>query len=173
MKNMIGCAAMIAALSFAPMLAAQEYGHEHMTQIEPGTLVGVQLNQTIHANGATNEVYTGTVVQDVIGGNGRLAIPRGSQVNLRVRSTREGNLVLNVDSVSLHGREYALPTSSQNMEGQSGNNNNVVGSIVGGVTGQQPQGPEVRVQRGTVLNFRINEPVQMPSSHENQGGYDR
>ena len=167
MKNIVGCAAMIAALSFSPMLAAQNRGwqdqgrRDQITRIEPGTVIPVRLNQTINANRPNNQIYTGTVDQDVLGGNGRLAIPRGSQVNLRVRTTPRGDLVLDVDSVFVRGREFGMPTSPQRMGGP---NNNAVGNIIGSITGQQVQGRQVRVHRGTVLNFRINRPLEMRAS---------
>src|SRR6266481_59135 len=48
------------------------------TVLEPGTVIPVRTNEPIDVERRDNRVYHGIVDQDVRGGNGRLAIPRGS-----------------------------------------------------------------------------------------------
>ena len=169
--NHIGCAAVILALTFPALAAAQDRDHDgewhhrdHMTRIEPGTVVPVRVNETINVYRQDNRIYTGTVVDDVFGQNGRLAIPRGSQVNLRVRVAPDNDLVLDIDSVDVHGENYSLPANPDRL--QSRPNNSVVGNIIGAVTGAEVHGPAVRVHRGTVLDFQINQPLEMRAVHQ-------
>ena len=51
-----------------------------LTRIEPGTLVPVRTNQYISSARADGRVFTGSVSRDVLGSNGALAIPQGSDV---------------------------------------------------------------------------------------------
>src|SRR5262245_3034408 len=71
-----------------------------VTRISPGTTVVVRANERIESDRGDNRVYTGTVDQDVRGDNGRLAIPRGSQVEMIVKTARDNDLILDLDSVT-------------------------------------------------------------------------
>jgi len=55
------------------------------TVMEPGTLLPVRTNETIDSDRADGRIFTGIMDQDVRGGNGQLAIPRGSDVEMIVR----------------------------------------------------------------------------------------
>ena len=165
--RLLGSALVIAALCF-PAIAQDrdrdrdrdwDRDHDRMTRIEPGTTIPVRLNEPIDVDRQDNRAYTGTVDQDVRGENGRLAIPRGSQVLLRVRVERDNDLVLDLDSVDVHGERYAMQTDPNKFE--SPRDHSVVGSIVGAVTGNQVRGPVVRVRRDTVLSFRLERPLEM------------
>src|SRR5579862_101938 len=125
-------ATVMAALGLSTLLAsAQDRRDEGVSRLEPGTLLSVRTNQTIDVDRRDTGVYTGTVDQDVFGANGRIAIPRGSTVEMMVRVARDNNLILDVDSVVANGRRYALDTSANRVEAP----NNLVGSIVGTITG--------------------------------------
>jgi hypothetical protein len=168
----LGCAALMVALSLPCVLAAQDrdrdwdHDRDRMTRIEPGTTIPVRINETINVQRPNSEVYTGTVDQDIRGENGRLAIPRGSQVDLRVRVARDNDLVLDLDAVTVHGERYALPADQKRLSPDQGN---LVGSIVGAVTGAQVRGPAVTVSRDTVLTFRIDQPLEMQAAHHDRG----
>lgn len=170
LRSMSGVALTL-ALSFPALVAAQDRGrdgdrerdHDRMTRIDRGTVIPVRLNNPIDVNREENRVYTGTVDQDVRGENGRLAIPRGSQVELRVRVERDHDLVLDLDSVSIHGERYELEADANRIPSQR--DNSLVGSIVGAVTGNEVRGPAVRVRRGTVLSFRIERPLVWHARH--------
>src|SRR5262249_588509 len=150
-----GALILVVGLCFPAAVSAQDRDHDwdhgHMTRIERGTMVAVRLNDTIDVQRQDNRVYTGTVEQDVRGENGRLAIPRGSQVDLRVRVEHDNDLILDLDSISIRGERYSVRTDPNRIPAQR--DNSVVGSIVGAVTGDQVRGPVVRVRRNTVLNF--------------------
>jgi outer membrane lipoprotein SlyB len=82
-----------------------------MTRIEAGTVVPVRTNQYISSDRADGRIFTGTTSDDVLGSNGGLAIPRGSDVELIVRSASDGDLILDLESVMVDGRRYAVDAS--------------------------------------------------------------
>src|ERR1035437_7572352 len=86
--------AAIAAALFIPGVASaqgrdqgSDRDRDRMTRIEPGTIIPVRTNDIIDADRRDDQVYTGIADQDVRGRNSRLAIPRGSPVELIVRVT--------------------------------------------------------------------------------------
>jgi hypothetical protein len=157
------------ALFLGPMIQAQDRDRDYdrdrrddgdrLTRILPGTNVTIRTDQTIDVERRDNRVYTGVVEQDVRGDNGRLAIPRGSTVELIVRVARDNDLVLDLESVSVNGQRYAIRTDTARIESER--DNSLVGSIIGAINGGQVQGRAVRVPGGTVLNFRIQRPLDM------------
>lgn len=119
-----------------------------LTRIEPGTVVPVRTNQFISSRRADGRVFTGTVSQDVLGSNGALAIPRGSSVELIVRSRPDGDLILDLDSVVIDGRRYAVDASAKHLDaerkdGVGGNERTgryvgggaALGAIIGAIAG--------------------------------------
>src|SRR5437588_531833 len=95
-------AGLLGALAFSVTSPAQDR-EERLTRIAPGTTVVVRTNQYIESDRGDNRIYTGTVDQDVRGDNGRLAIPRGSQVELIVRTAADNDLILDLESVVVNG----------------------------------------------------------------------
>jgi len=155
----------VLALSLGSMGFAQErYGNrdrierEHLTRIEPGTNISVRTNQFINSNRVDNRVYYGTITQDIRGGNGRLAIPAGSQVELIVRTARDNDLILDLESVTIAGLRYGLETGRERVDAGRPDNS-LVGQIVGAISGDQVNGRMVKIRRGTVLNFRLERPL--------------
>jgi len=122
-------------------------------------VVAVRTNEAIDVERRDNRVYTGIVDQDVRGTDGRLAIPRGSQVELVVRVARDNDLVLDLDSVVANGQRYAIRSEPQRV--QSERDNSLVGGIVGAISGVEPRGRAVRVRRDTVLTFRLERPLDV------------
>jgi hypothetical protein len=84
-----------------------------------GTTVAVRTNEPIDVNTADGRVFTGVVDQDVIDGNGRLAIPRGSSVELMIRRAPNNELALDLESVVVNGQRYAI-AANQNIVGTAG-----------------------------------------------------
>src|SRR5882724_2524284 len=99
------------------------------TRVEPGTIVPVRLNQTIDVERRDNRIYYGIVDQDVRGDNGRLAIPRGSNIELMVRIAPDNDLILDLESVTVNGERYAIRTAVNRVESRP----DMVGSIVGAI----------------------------------------
>jgi len=67
------------------------------TQLVPGTVITVRPTEAIDVERKDYRVYTGIVDQDIRGGNGRLAIPRGSTAELIVRVQRDNDLILDLN----------------------------------------------------------------------------
>jgi hypothetical protein len=119
-----------------------------LTRIEPGTAVVVRTNRFISSERSDGRVYDGTVDQDVIGQNGRLAIPRGAQVEMIVRVAPDNDLVLDLESVTVAGHRYAIDAETERLESQKregiGANERtaehvgggaLLGSIIGAIAG--------------------------------------
>ena len=70
----------------------------------------VRTNQSIDSERRDYQVYTGIVDEDVRGANDRLAIPRGSTVELIVRAAQDNDLIIDLESVTVHGQRYAIKT---------------------------------------------------------------
>jgi len=129
------------------------------TRLIQGSVVSVRPTESIDVERKDNRVYTGIVDQDVRGSNGRLAIPRGSTVELMVRVERDNDLNLDLESVTVNGQRYAIRTDTAHVE--SGRDNSLVGAIVGAVNGGEVRGRAVRIPRNTLLTFRIQRPLEM------------
>ena len=135
------------------------YDRSEVTRIEPGRLITVRTNETIDVDRWDNRVYTGMVDREVRGDNGRLAIPRGSNVELIVRVARDNDLILDLESITVDGQRYAVRTDAQRIESRP--DNSVVGAIVGAINGGNVRGRAVRVPRNSILTFRIERPLDM------------
>lgn len=161
--QIFGALALLGGLSVAPLGICQDrdrdHGADRVTRIEPGTNIQVRTNDAIDAERFDNRVYYGVVDQDVRGDNGRLAIPRGSRVELIVRVMRDNDLVLDLESVNVNGQRYAIQTDKNRVESQR--DNSLVGSILGAISGGQAYGRAVRIPRDSVLNFRIQTPLMV------------
>ena len=116
-------------------------------------------------------VYRGIVDRDVRGDDGHLAIPRGAPVELIVRVMRDNDLVLDLESVLVNGRRYALRTDATHVE--SDRDNSLLGNIVGAISGGQAQGRAVRIPRDSVMSFRIQTPlnVDVPDRGVDRNGW--
>ena len=137
----------------------REGRREFFTRLDPGTTIPVRTNEVIDSSRTDYRVYTATVDQDVRADNGRLAIPRGSTVELIVRTARDNDLVLDLESVSIGNHRYAVRTDRTRVD--SGNND-LVGQIVGAINGYR--GRYVRLQDGTALAFRLTQPLDVDIS---------
>jgi hypothetical protein len=140
-------------------LGATAQDRDRFTRITPGTVISVRPNESIDVDRKDNRVYNGVVDQDVRGDNGRLAIPRGSRVELIVRVERDNDLILDLESVTVNGQRYAIQTGANRVESQR--DNSLVGAIVGAINGGQVRGRAVRIPRDTLLTFRIERPMDM------------
>ena len=106
---------------------------QRFTRIEPGTVVAVRNDETIAANRVDGRIFTGVVDQDVRGTNGRLAIPRGSNIELIVRVAPDRDLIVDLESVMVNGQRYALDAQPTRVEARDGvGTNRRTGEFVGG-----------------------------------------
>ena len=139
------------ALLFPKSAAARD----HMTRIERGTILPVRVTQAIEVNREDDGVYAGTVDEDIDGVNGNRGIPRGSQVDLKVRRATDDQLVLDVEAIRIHGVRYVVFTDPNHFE----QDHTLTAAIVGTVAVNQVRGPVVMVQSDTVINFQIELPL--------------
>ncbi|MBV8552797.1 MAG: hypothetical protein JOY54_15995 [Acidobacteriaceae bacterium] len=83
----------------------------HAETIAAGTVISVRTNDIIDAKGTGNgRVYSAEVDSDVLDGNNRIAIPRGSDVELMVRDIGNHTLALDLDAIVVHGKRYSVTT---------------------------------------------------------------
>ena len=107
-----------AAMLISPQLAAAQ-SWTALSRIEPGTTVQVRTTETIDAQSIDGRVYTGTIETDVRDTQGHLAIPAGATAELVVRRGPDNELVLDLDSVTINSRRYAVD-ATRNRIGTSG-----------------------------------------------------
>src|SRR6202043_1165336 len=88
------------------------------TRLEPGAVIPVRTNDRIDVERSDNRVYYSTVDQDVRGDNGHLAIPRGASAELIVRVAPDNDLILDLESVVVNGKRYAVRSDANRMESQ-------------------------------------------------------
>lgn len=163
--GLLGGLAALLALSALPPLFAQyrdgdrDRDRDRMTRIESGTIIAVRTNDTIDVERNDYQVYRGMVDQDVRGNDGRLAIPRGSNVELIVRVERDNDLIIDLESVSVNGNRYAIKTQANRQESQR--DDSLVGSIVGAIQGGEARGRAVRIPRDSILTFRLQRGLDM------------
>jgi hypothetical protein len=148
----------VSSANAQPGFRERDRSWERVTRIEPGTLISVRATQRINVRRREERLFPAVVDQDVRGQNGRLAIPRGSRVDLVVRSARDNDLILDVDSVIVQGQRYGLETTATRLDSAA---NNPIGAIVGAFTGGQVRGPNIVVPRNSVMTFRIERPMVM------------
>ncbi len=157
------------ALSLSTLAVAQDRDRDRdgdrdrdadrVRRLEPGTVIPVRTNESIDVDKGDNRVYTGNVDQDVRGENGRLVIPRGATVEMMVRISRDNDLILDLDSVSVHGQRYGIKSDPKRIE--SHHDDSLVGGIVGAINGGEGHGRAVRVPRDSVVTFRLERPLDM------------
>jgi hypothetical protein len=85
--------------------------------IGAGSSISVRTNEAIDVRRSDGRVFSGTVNQDVIDADGGLAIPRGSSVELIVKSISNQDLVIDLASVTVNGQRYAVTTYADGIAG--------------------------------------------------------
>jgi hypothetical protein len=129
------------------------------TTVERGTVIPVRTNEAIEVERSDNRVYTGIVNQDVRGDDGRLAIPRGAEVELIVRTTSGSDLIIDLESVTARGQRYAIKTDPKRVAAER--DDSLVGGLVGAITGGEGRGRAVRIPRDSVVTFRVQRSLDM------------
>jgi hypothetical protein len=103
--------------------------------IPGGTRIAVRTNDQIklRTNDADGRIYTAVVANDVADTDGRVIIPRGSNAELIARRVGKEELAVDLDSVTVGGRRYAIQASEQDRRGKDGvGANKRTGEFVGG-----------------------------------------
>jgi hypothetical protein len=155
---MIRGIALMLVLGVSVAGSAQVRGRgEQFTRLEPGMTISVKMADPIGGGRADYRVYSGVVEREVRGGNGRLAIPRGSTAEIIVRPQRDGDQVVDLESVMVNGQRYAVESAAVEVDTNPGLNGSVVGRVRGGAW----RGRNVRIPRGTLVGFRLERALVM------------
>lgn len=92
-----------------------------------GTKFSIRSNEAIDSKTATvGQHFLAVVERDILDSTGALAIPKGSDAQLVIRSTAGGSmtdasdLVLDVDSVTVEGTRYVVSTADMGRKGRQG-----------------------------------------------------
>jgi hypothetical protein len=118
--------------------------------VPSGSAIVVTLDQSVSSKDArTGQKIDGTVAQNVVV-NGKVAVPKGSRVQLSVADVQESGrlsgvakLWLKIDSIEVKGRTYRTATRWSGQTGENHNTRNVVaigggtgaGALIGGLAG--------------------------------------
>jgi hypothetical protein len=161
--------AVVLALGFMPALVGQDHDRDQdrywdrdrgvYTMLQPGTVVPVRTQEQIDVQRTDNRVFNGIINQDVRGDNGHVAIPRGAHAELIVRVARDNDLILDLESVVVNGQRYGIRTEANRVESRP--DNSIVGNILGAINGGEVRGRAVRIPDGSVVTFRLQQPLQM------------
>ena len=139
------------AAAAAPV-AARPLGE--ILTVPAGGILEVRNNEAIDSQTArTNQTYSAVITQDIMGENGRVAVPKGADATLIVREASgqgklkgQSELVLDVESVQVAGRTYRVETRDMVEKGKDGVGANkrtavftgggaAIGSIIGAIAG--------------------------------------
>jgi len=138
----LGCWIATASLAYA------QYGTPSGTQantvsdvtLPAGTAISVRTNQAVGArNASEGQTYSAVVVDDVKGSSGEILIPKNSDAQLVIRKVATGGttgspeLTLDLNSVTVNGRNYLVSTADVSKKGNSGiGKNKRTAEMVGG-----------------------------------------
>jgi len=108
--------------------------------VPAGTEIAVRTNEAIDSqNASADQHYSATVLQDVRGSAGETLIPKDSNADLVVRQINSGgtiqggNLVLDLDSITVNGQRYRVSSEDLKQSGSSGiGKNKRTAEMVGG-----------------------------------------
>jgi len=135
----------------------QSSGVMSSTTIPNGTELSVRTNEAIDSkSAAVGQTFSAVIAADVLDSSGAVAVPKGSDAQLIIRSASGGSitsasdLVLDVDSVTVSGTRYLISTGDLERQGGQGVGANkktaimvgggaalgtLIGAIVGGGKG--------------------------------------
>ena len=138
----LGCWIATASLAYA------QYGTPSGTQantvsdvtLPAGTAISVRTNQAVDSrNASEGQTYSAVVVDDVKGSSGEILIPKNSDAQLVIRKVATGGttgspeLTLDLNSVTVNGRNYLVSTADVSKKGNSGiGKNKRTAEMVGG-----------------------------------------
>jgi hypothetical protein len=139
---------LLAGAMFLPLFFARGASAQSAGTIDAGTTITVRTNEQINASNSDGRVFSGVVDQDVVDRSGDVAIPRGANVELLVKTIAKNQIALDLDSVTVNGQRYSIQTqdrvvSSQQADGFGTNKRTgeflgggaVIGAIIGAIAG--------------------------------------
>jgi hypothetical protein len=140
--------ALLLGLVLASMLSAPVSNAQSGGTVEVGTTIPVRTNEEINVDRSDGRVFSGSVDQDVRDTRGAVALPRGTPVELLVRSISDNEYALDLESVTVNGRRLGVEaddsvTTAEKKEGLGTNSRTgkyvgggaAVGAIIGAIAG--------------------------------------
>ncbi len=111
----------------------QGYGDTYRT-IPSGTRLSIRTNEAIDSrNASVEQRFSATMAEEVRDGSGNVAIPRGADVALLIRTVSNSELVLDIESIEVGGSRYRVSTTDLEKRGREGlGANKRTGEMVGG-----------------------------------------
>jgi hypothetical protein len=119
--------------------------------VRAGTEIAIRTSQSIDAKSPSDSrIYRGVVDRDVRSADGRVVIPSGSNAELILRDSNRDEVVLDLESIDVHGQRYVVSTEDESVQADSrekegvGKNRRtgkyvgggaVIGSIIGAIAG--------------------------------------
>jgi len=132
----------------AGSLAYAQYGTPSGSQantvsdvtVPAGTAISVRTNEAVDSrNASEGQTFSAAVVDDVKGSSGEILIPKNSDAQLVIRKVATGGttgspeLTLDLNSVTVNGRNYIVSTADVSKKGNSGiGKNKRTAEMVGG-----------------------------------------
>ncbi len=129
----------------------QGYDQARMERVvlSAGTEIALRTNQRIDSHDVVQgQTFSAQVAEDIRGDDGSVAIPRGSDATLITRRLgSNGDITLDVDSVTVAGRRYRVSTEDQKLQnnsdgvgankrtGQYVGGGAVLGAVIGAIAG--------------------------------------
>ncbi len=116
----------------------QGYDQARMERVvlSAGTEIALRTNQRIDSHDVVQgQTFSAQVAEDIRGDDGSVAIPRGSDATLITRHLgTNGDITLDVDSITVAGRRYRVSTEDQKLQNHSDGvgANQRTGQYVGG-----------------------------------------
>jgi hypothetical protein len=167
--------------------------------IDAGAEISVQTDETIDGSTASEgQTFAADVTEAVRDAQGKVVIPAGAKAQIVIKSLAkagkiqgQADLVLDLASVSIDGRQYALSTADLEEKGRAGLGKNkrtaeflgggaaiggVVGALLGGGKGaaigagigagggtaaQAMTKGNIRVEAETTLTFKLDAPLKV------------
>jgi hypothetical protein len=164
-----------------------------------GTEISVRNEETIDSSKVTEgQTFSAEVTKDVLDGEGNVVIPAGANAQIVIRSASKGgkirgasDLVLDLATVAIDGRQYELSTADLTEKGRSGIGANrrtgefagggaAIGAIIGAIAGggkgaaigagsgagagvvtQILTKGTIKVPVESILTFRLDEPLRV------------
>jgi hypothetical protein len=108
-------AAMAALLAMPALSHAQAWNY--VDPVPAGTTIQIRTTEAIDAQTMDGRIYKGIVESDVRDTQGNLAVPRGATAELVVRRGPDNELVLDLDSITVHGRRYGVDATRNRIGG--------------------------------------------------------
>jgi hypothetical protein len=186
----------------AALLGATTVVFAQVERLPAGTNIEIRTNEGIDLRDTSDgRIFGGSVARDVFDPNGNLAIRQGAHAELVVRNIGREDRALDLESIDLNGRRYAIDSETRIPERQGLGENRrtgkfvgggallgtIVGAIAGGGKGAAigaaagaaagagsqvaTRGSAVWVPAESVVTFRLNQPLRLVNGPDD--GYMR